>query len=70
MRNVTITVQYIHRSDNENGDRDFFWRYMGIHHGDSPSLMVDTWLVLAALMVKMEEVVRRVGINISQRKVR
>jgi len=31
-------------------------------------LMADTWLVLAALVVKMEEVTQRVGINISQKK--
>ena len=35
---------------------------------DDVVLMADTWLVLAALVMKMEEVTQRVGINISQKK--
>ena len=39
-----------------------------LYFTDDVALMADTWLVLAALVVKMEKVTQRVGMNNSQKK--
>ena len=59
MRMVTETPSGVTVGDTMVPDLDF---------ADDVVLMADTWQVLAALVMKMEEVTQRVGISISQKK--
>ena len=59
MRMVTENSAGVTVGDTMVTDLDF---------ADDVVLMADTWQVLAALVMKMEEVTQRVGINISQKK--